>query len=141
MSINSYTKGQKVAVSDHFDSTEFDCPCSRLNCSKTLIDDRLIKLLELFRTAVANLKININSGYRCPEHNAEVGGEPASQHMLGTAADIARKDKVLWQESERLFAEDVCKRDGLGTYITPSGRFLWFHIDSRGSKARWQKKV
>ncbi len=29
----------------------------------------------------------INSGYRCPEVNARVGGVPTSQHGLGEAAD------------------------------------------------------
>ncbi len=141
MTIKIYIKGRNVALSDHFNSTEFDCPCSRLNCTKTLIDDRLIKLLELFRIAIGGLSIKINSGFRCPGHNIDVGGETASQHLLGTAADIARKDRVLWSESERLFAEEVCKKDGLGTYITPGDRFLWFHFDSRGSKARWEKKI
>ena len=32
--------------------------------------------------------IAINSGYRCPEVNAEVGGSRNSQHMRGEAADI-----------------------------------------------------
>lgn len=33
--------------------------------------------------------LHINSGYRCPELNAAVGGVPASQHIKGEAADIA----------------------------------------------------
>ena len=33
--------------------------------------------------------LHINSGYRCPELNALVGGVPTSQHMKGEAADIA----------------------------------------------------
>lgn len=32
--------------------------------------------------------IHVNSGYRCPELNKAVGGVPASQHLLGEAADI-----------------------------------------------------
>ncbi len=32
--------------------------------------------------------IVVNSGYRCPKHNAEVGGAPGSQHMRGEACDI-----------------------------------------------------
>lgn len=32
---------------------------------------------------------HINSGYRCPELNAAVGGVPTSQHVKGEAADIA----------------------------------------------------
>lgn len=33
--------------------------------------------------------LHINSGYRCPELNAKVGGVPTSQHRLGEACDLA----------------------------------------------------
>lgn len=33
--------------------------------------------------------LHVNSGYRCPELNALVGGVPTSQHVKGEAADIA----------------------------------------------------
>lgn len=32
--------------------------------------------------------LHINSGYRCPELNAIVGGVPTSQHVKGEAADV-----------------------------------------------------
>ena len=32
--------------------------------------------------------IKVNSGFRCPRLNKEVGGSPSSQHMKGEAADI-----------------------------------------------------
>ena len=32
--------------------------------------------------------IVVNDGYRCPLHNASVGGAPNSQHIHGEAADI-----------------------------------------------------
>ena len=32
--------------------------------------------------------IYVTSGYRCPYHNANVGGVSNSQHVLGKAADI-----------------------------------------------------
>jgi len=31
--------------------------------------------------------IIINSGYRCPEHNSDVGGSPLSAHLFGLALD------------------------------------------------------
>lgn len=34
----------------------------------------------------------INSGYRCPELNAKVGGVPTSQHTKGMAADVGMTD-------------------------------------------------
>lgn len=33
--------------------------------------------------------LTINSGYRCPALNKEVGGVPTSQHVKGEAADVA----------------------------------------------------
>jgi uncharacterized protein YcbK (DUF882 family) len=38
------------------------------------------------------LPIQITSGYRCPEHNAAIGGSKASQHMQGKAVDISTKN-------------------------------------------------
>ena len=34
----------------------------------------------------------VTSGYRCPIHNAAIGGAAESQHIYGTAADIAVRD-------------------------------------------------
>ena len=36
--------------------------------------------------------IVVNSGYRCPKHNKEVGGVRNSQHLRGEAADIHCED-------------------------------------------------
>ncbi len=33
--------------------------------------------------------VRVNSGYRCPEHNRNIGGSPNSQHMNGNAADLS----------------------------------------------------
>jgi zinc D-Ala-D-Ala carboxypeptidase len=138
--ILKYQKGVKTPLSPNFNSDEFDCACSNLACKNTLIDEGLIKLLEKFRTSVGT-RININSGYRCEAHNAAVGGEEHSQHILGTAADISRSDKILWCTLEKDYAEEIFKNGGLGTYITPANRYLWLHVDSRNGKARWQIKV
>lgn len=43
--------------------------------------------------------MEINSGYRCPRLNAEVGGVPTSQHVKGEAADIKTGNQT---ESYRL---------------------------------------
>ena len=44
------------------------------------------KILDPLREKVGSIRIN--SGYRTPEHNKEVGGSPTSQHCKGEAADI-----------------------------------------------------
>lgn len=48
---------------------------------------RLAQLLEQVRKMVGR-PITVSSGYRCPELNKAVGGQPNSQHMQGCAADI-----------------------------------------------------
>lgn len=54
----------------------------------------VINVLQPLRTAVG-IPMPVNSGYRCPELNAAVGGVPTSQHMKGEAADIATSAPVL----------------------------------------------
>lgn len=44
--------------------------------------------LELVRVAVGGRAIQINSGYRSPALNREIGGAEKSKHMSGLAADI-----------------------------------------------------
>jgi zinc D-Ala-D-Ala carboxypeptidase len=45
-----------------------------------------IDLLEPARALVGPLRVN--SGWRCPELNAAIGGSKTSAHMLGLAADV-----------------------------------------------------
>jgi hypothetical protein len=44
--------------------------------------------LELVRSAVGERTILVNSGYRSPALNREIGGAEKSKHMSGLAADI-----------------------------------------------------
>ncbi len=52
------------------------------------------RVLQPLRDKVGH-PLKINSGYRCPELNREVGGVPTSQHTKGEAADIAAADPFL----------------------------------------------
>jgi hypothetical protein len=51
--------------------------------------------------------IIVNSGYRCPKHNAAVGGASGSQHMRGEAADIRPSSKFLDKPSDRVERQDA----------------------------------
>lgn len=72
------------ALSKHFNESEFQCKC----CGVVKIDQVLVDKLEQVRV-IYNKPMNILSGYRCPHHNAEVGGVDNSYHMKGMAADIS----------------------------------------------------
>lgn len=59
--------------------------------------------------------LHINSGYRCPELNREVGGMPTSQHVKGEAADVACDNPV---ELARLAASMHLPYDQMILYPT-----------------------
>jgi len=113
-------------VSPHFREAEFACNhCGELASGG--IPQELINVLEQVR-AHYNQPVTINSGYRCPTHNANVGGATNSQHLLGTAADIVVKNV----SPSKVYADlDPYHDGGLGKYGT------FTHIDVRGSRARW----
>lgn len=48
---------------------------------------KLVQMLELARE-YAQVPFIINSGFRTPKHNAEVGGVPDSAHLKGLAVDL-----------------------------------------------------
>jgi uncharacterized protein YcbK (DUF882 family) len=127
-----YKKGICVPVSKYFSSTDFDCHCLRPNCNETTIDSRLAVALDsLFDVAGP---FRIDSGYRCPAHNKEIGGVFDSQHILGKAADCKSIDSKTGAEMAR-FAENVLAfhEGGIGTY--PS----FAHCDVRPYRARWTR--
>lgn len=81
--------------------------------------------------------IQINSGYRSPNHNAKVGGADNSQHLLGKAADVVIEgvtpDEVA-DAIEFLIEGKMMKQGGIGRYET------FTHYDIRGKKSRWDKR-
>ena len=73
---------------------EFRCKCcgdlpenARPNVV-ALVDNLLDAVRDIFGGA-----IKVNSGYRCPRHNAKVGGVKNSQHLSGEAADICAETR------------------------------------------------
>lgn len=56
------------------------------------LDSHLIVMLDLARE-YAQVPFLITSGFRTPEHNAEVGGVVNSAHLKGLAVDIATSEK------------------------------------------------
>lgn len=121
--IKKFKRGDKTQLTPNFQAKEFDCQCGK--CPETLIDLDHVKKLQKLRDDMG-AAIRLNSAYRCPAHNAAVGGEKNSIHMKGQATDI-----VIVSMSPDEVADGCEHFDGLGRYDT------FTHVDSRGSKARW----
>jgi len=106
-------------LSPHFRSGEFACR----HCGVYRVDTSLIDALERLRESVG--PIAITSGYRCPTHNARVGGAKSSRHLISDAADIVTADQVPVMEvlkcATRLF-------HGVGVYLTRGGA-AFLHVD------------
>jgi zinc D-Ala-D-Ala carboxypeptidase len=89
-SLNCKKSGQGTA-SAHFSFTEFACHCGGHyeGCHGLLVRRDLLASLERLRTSYYTHGLDIESGYRCPRRNHEVGGATNSQHQYGAAADVA----------------------------------------------------
>lgn len=106
-------------MSAHFSFTEFQCRCGGLpGCLGVWTLRTHVARLEAARAKVG--PIHIVSGCRCPAYNRRVGGAANSQHMYGSASDVAFPDRRV-VASWRLFA-------GIG-YKGATGKVL--HVDSR----------
>ena len=123
----------EIQYSPHFHAREFVCRCHGRNkgcpgLPSEGISRELIEVLERIRVYFDS-PVHILSGYRCPEHNAAVGGVPRSRHKKGDAADIVVRgvDPATVYD----FACRINPKGGVGKYIS------FTHIDTRGYRSRW----
>ncbi len=130
-------------VTPHFTWAEFACQ----DAQKTAVPPdlrantiRLCWLLEKMRHQLGDVPMSIDSGYRTPERNREVGGAADSRHTHGDAADFfaAQVDGWITQGTapsraavvaiaSRIFASGGVGNETSGT----------LHVDARGWKARF----
>lgn len=118
---------EKIQITAHFDTTEFDCSCGK--CTENYIDEDLVQLLEEIRVEFDEA-LTITSGYRCPAHNKAIGGATASQHPNGLAADV-RPTNNTKEKLDKLYALCYNKFNNIG-----DGRNKGFiHVDTRPAKS------
>ena len=87
---------------------------------------------------MTNAPVKINSAYRCPKHNAKVGGAEKSQHLTGLAADIVCDTvppRMLANIVEELMKDGRIPNGGIGRYDS------FTHVDIRSNgPARWDNR-
>lgn len=105
--------GENYPVSDHFRLHEFACSDGT---DLVLIHPSLLEGLEDLRSALGDLPMTINSGYRTFAYNASVrNSNPRSRHQYGLAADIVVRSTLpeeVAREAERLRFGGIGRYDG-----------------------------
>lgn len=124
--------------SEHFSDQELSCHCCGTQPDEG-VSDELLRLLENIRAKVSenngeDTSISISCAYRCPAHNAEVGGVENSYHVQGLAADVIVPDGMSVDGLAEIAEE--CGADGIGRYYNSD----FVHVDVRGYAARWSDR-
>ncbi len=134
LDLSKYQEGNNLD-SKYFNIDEFKCKhCNKI--PENMPPEELIKTLENIREHF-NKPVIINSGYRCPEHNAKVGGAKASRHIVGDAVDIRVKDVKTIDVYNYVINTFNDKPFGIAKKIIQDPFRGFVHIDTRGKKARW----
>lgn len=121
----SLKKDGDTYLSPHFKVKEFAC---HNGSDKILISSKLVELLEKIRNYYGK-PVCITSAYRPAAYNASIGGARASQHILGTAADITVSGAS--PASVYAYCDKVNPTGGVGKYDS------FTHVDVRNGKSRW----
>lgn len=126
-----WTKGEKEFIGKHFNSSEFSCQCKHISCVDQLVSVELVEKLDRMRESCKK-PLKINSGYRCVQHNIDVGGKEHSSHIDGIAVDITcsslRVDELI-KEVDAIF-------DNVGV----NSKQNWCHVDIRPLKNGTDKR-
>ena len=137
-------------LTEHFNLSEFvrSDTATRLGIDNSINDPEIIAniknlcehVLEPLR-AYSNCPILINSGYRCPQLNAAVGGSRRSQHMKGEACDIRITDSATgnrwfhWMKENLPFDQLVKER------AHRSSSSFWIHVSLTRDDAKNRRQA
>lgn len=113
-------------MSKYFTEDEMTCHCCG-GLPDGGINPVLLDKLDALREAIG-MPIHVSCMYRCPDHNAAVGGEVDSQHVKGNAADIYTDGLTVDQLADAAAAEGF---DGIGRYYDRD----FVHVDVRDDGA------
>lgn len=97
-------------MSKYFSDEEVMCHCG---CGGNETKAILLEYADRLREHVGQ-PLSCSCAYRCPEHNAEVGGVPDSQHVQGLAMDVLVPEGMTVDElADHAIAVGF---DGIGRY-------------------------
>ena len=127
-----YNFGDTTQITEHFKASEFQCKCG--NAHDFSVSDELVEKLEQLRSKLNCSAINLSSGFRCIQHDKNVGGSGTGQHTLGNAADIC----CIGQDGQPISSKLVCcaaQDIGFTGIANINDSYTYTHVDVRhGSK-------
>jgi zinc D-Ala-D-Ala carboxypeptidase len=107
----------------NFSDKELRCHC----CDENLMDEEFLERLQTVRNKFG-AAMYLNSGYRCPVHNAKISasGSMNGPHTTGHAVDVKVSGKYALRLIEIALA---CGMQGVG--IMQHGEYAsrWIHLD------------
>lgn len=131
--VKTYSNTDSTQLTPHFNTAEFKCKCGKSH--DTLINTKLVEMLEKLREKLHCSKIVITSGYRCPTHDKNVGGTGSGHHTKGNAADLVCYDNYGNVISSRIIccvAQDL----GFTGIANITSDYQAVHLDVR-SGSKW----
>lgn len=129
MSVITFQRGDKTAITKNFSCYEFQCKCG---CNAQMIDEELVQKLQQIRNKLGK-SLTVTSGYRCINHNAKAGGSTHSRHLYGYAADWRTTNRSVNPVALGIIASQYF--GAVGVYWHSKGAFV--HTDVRNGKATW----
>ncbi|MGE0353545.1 MAG: D-Ala-D-Ala carboxypeptidase family metallohydrolase [Gemmatimonadales bacterium] len=160
-------ENQDVPVSPHFTLGQFVARQAGGYPKYLVLQEKLLIKLELVlaeaqRRGIKATSFTIMSGYRTPFYNRAIGNETRfSRHLYGDAADIyvdengdgvmddLNGDHRVTRDDARVLArvvDDLSTESGfqsflggLGLYRTRPNHGPFIHVDTRGTRTRWEQ--
>ena len=133
MAVKTYKFNDITQLSPHFNVKEFKCKCG--GSHDILISDELVDKLEKLYAKLNCSKIIITSGYRCTNHDKNVGGSGTGQHTKGNAADTC----CYGQDGQPISSKIVCcaaQDIGFSGIANITIAYQYTHVDVR-SGSKW----
>jgi len=123
-----YGYNDSTQISAHFNASEFRCKCGKEHDFE--VNPKLVENLEKLFEALDCSKIIVTSGYRCVQHDKNVGGSGTGQHTLGNAADIC----CYGQDGQPISSKVVCCKAqdiGFTGIANITAAYIYTHVDVR----------
>lgn len=150
-----------LRLTEHFMLSEFtQSPTAQANGIDNTCPSQYIPVLQQLCEAVleplrkyADQPIVISSGFRCPLLNLKVGGEYASQHTVGEAADIRIPKTKYTDWDDNLAHTDMAVAYRWFCFLehhtdfdqlileTENERDYWIHVSCRRNRSKNRRQV